>query len=522
MTLKKILTNWRILVLIFFYLAALVALKPNPFNEGVVIHSVAKNSTASLAGIENPQPKAMPMTREKIETINNVPITNQQEYYEFFENTQANRTVQVKTTKGIYRVQVPETKEIGLRIDDAPTTNLRKGLDIQGGTRVLLKPVEEVSQQTLTDIADLLKERLNVYGLSDLAVTTVSDTPGFLGGTPSFILVEISGATEEEVRDLMSKQGKFESKIANQTVFKGNEVTYVCRTAECSGIDPNSPCKQSTEGWNCGFYFSITISQEAAKKMAEATKDIPVQEESLKEQIAFYLDDNEASRLNIAADLKGRAVTDIAISGAGFGTTEYSAIDDTLLEMKKLQTILLTGSLPVKLEVVKIDNISPVLGDVFLKNALFVGLIAVLAVTLVLLVAYRSIRIGLAIMFTALSEIFLVLGLAALIGWSIDLAAIAGLIITVGTGVNDQIVITDEAVNRQQEYLRSWKERLKRAFFIIFSAYFTLTVAMIPLLFAGAGLLKGFAITTILGVTMGVFVTRPAFAVLVEYIVGKD
>jgi len=39
---------------------------------------------------------------------------------------------------------------------------------------------------------------------------------------------------------------------------------------------------------------------------------------------------------------------------------------------------------------------------------------------------------------------------------------------------------------------------------------------MIPLLSAGAGLLKGFALTTIAGVSFGVFVTRPAFAAMVE------
>jgi preprotein translocase subunit SecD len=45
---------------------------------------------------------------------------------------------------------------------------------------------------------------------------------------------------------------------------------------------------------------------------------------------------------------------------------------------------------------------------------------------------------------------------------------------------------------------------------------------MIPLLFAGAGLLKGFAITTIIGVTNGVFVTRPAFAEMMRILVTDE
>jgi preprotein translocase subunit SecD len=68
----------------------------------------------------------------------------------------------------------------------------------------------------------------------------------------------------------------------------------------------------------------------------------------------------------------------------------------------------------------------------------------------------------------------------------------------------------------------NWKDRIKNAFFIIMASYFTMVVAMIPLLSAGAGLLKGFAITTILGVSIGVFITRPAFAVIAETLLRRD
>ena len=48
------------------------------------------------------------------------------------------------------------------------------------------------------------------------------------------------------------------------------------------------------------------------------------------------------------------------------------------------------------------------------------------------------------------------------------------------------------------------------------AAYSTTVVAMLPLWFAGAGLLKGFAVTTIFGLTFGVFLTRPAFASIIQ------
>ena len=59
---------------------------------------------------------------------------------------------------------------------------------------------------------------------------------------------------------------------------------------------------------------------------------------------------------------------------------------------------------------------------------------------------------------------------------------------------------------------------MKRAFTIILGAYFTALVALLPLLWAGAGLLKGFAITTIIGITTGVLITRPAFIDMIKRI----
>ncbi len=570
---KRIVTNFRVIILLVCLALGLFAINPRPWNEGVSIKAIARNSSAELAGFENPKATLAPMGRERIIAMNNKPIPDLNSYFEFVSSLEIDQTVSIKTNKGSYRltalpqlqftelneteivivnktVEVNETVNgtvqlvnktitepvekkkvvskvvgvapLGFSVENAPTSNLRKGLDLQGGTRVLLRPAEQVSSETLGLMVESLKERLNVYGLGDIVVNEVSDRPGILGEGNRFILVEIAGATEEEVRDLLGKQGKFEAKIGSETVFKGgDDITYVCRTAQCSGIDPNRACGKNGDAWSCSFMFSITLSPEAAKRQAALTRDLTVVGGSLSEQLVLFLDDQEVDKLSIAADLRGRAVTDIAISGGGQGVTEQAAIEDALKNMKRLQTILITGSLPVKIEVERIDNISPTLGKEFLKNATYVWLLALAGVAVVLVAVYRKFIIAVPIVFTAISEIFLTIALAALIGWNIDLAAIAGLVLAVGEGVNDQIVITDEAIKRKTEVAYNWKERIKRAFFIIFSAYATIVVAMIPLLFAGAGLLKGFAITTILAVTIGVLITRPAYAAIVGMLVEE-
>lgn len=572
---KHLFKHVRVWILLAFLIMAIVAIYPNPSRDGVAVRAVTSNSSAAFAGMASPAAKAKPMAREVITSINNKLINDVSDYEAAINGLTYNRTVSIKTNKGSYTLQtrplyqvtvlnetelvtfertevVNETvngtllpvnkavnvteerpkvqrdiigmEPLGLRVYDAPTSNLVKGLDLQGGTRVLLKPEVPLSSQDMETLLLNMEERLNVYGLSDIKVRDAADLSG-----EQFIVVEIAGATEEEVKDLLAKQGKFEAKIGNTSVFKGGgDVLYVCRSSECSFVvDPNrGGCSAGSDGSTyCTFSFQITLSGEAAQRQAEATKLLKAVDGGngefyLDKSLDLYLDDALVDSLRIGSELQGRPVTDISISGSGAGKSRQAAIEDSSKNMKKLQTILITGSLPVKLEIVKVDTISPALGASFLNNAILVGVLAILCVAVVIFIRYREIRITVPIMVTMVSEIVMLLGLAALIGWNLDLAAIAGIIVAAGTGVDDQIVITDEVLRKEKSLSETWRERMKRAFFIIFAAYITTVVAMLPLLFAGAGLLKLFALTTIAGVTFGVLIARPAYAAIIEILLS--
>jgi len=368
----------------------------------------------------------------------------------------------------------------------------------------------------------VLSNRLNVYGLSDIVIRTANDWQG-----NQYILVEIAGVTQDEVRDLISQQGKFEAYVGETLVFEGGEedVLYVCRNdGSCSGI---RSCNQiSGTQWYCQFEFSVTLAQEAADIMADATKDLDVVygdsgSSYLNETIDFNLDGELVDSLNIGEDLKGKSTTQISISGPGYGSNKMEAVEDASVNMDQLQTILITGSMPFDLEIAQLDSVSPVLGESFLKNILWVGLFALIAVGVVIFIRYRAFKVVIPMLTTVLSEVLLILGFAAMVGWNLDVASIAGILAAIGTGVDHQIVIIDEAIRGADERFTNWKEKIKRAFFIIFVAYATTVAAMIPLWNAGAGLIRGFAVTTIVGVTMGVFLTRPAFAAVIEKLYEK-
>ncbi len=569
---KKIFGNIRVIILLICLLLAIVAIYPNPGREGVAIRNVIPNSSANLAGIQNPKPRTSPMKRELILAINNKVIRNMEDYVQAISSIKANRTLVIKTNKDVYRLipkervkiielnktevrKVAETKEvnvtingtlvvvnktiirteevpkkkkislgvedIGLRVYPAPKTNIRKGLDLQGGTRVLLQPEEKLTKEDIENLIAVMKERLNVYGLTDVIIREAGDLSG-----NQYVLIEIAGANEEEIRNLLAKQGKFEAKIGNETVFRGGrDITYVCRSADCSGIDPFSGCSYNGNQWFCRFRFVISLSPEAAKRQAELTKDLEVvtegKEQYLSKKLLLFLDDKKVDELRIGAELKGKAETSIQISGPGLGVTKQEAAINALQNMKRLQTILITGSLPIKLKIVKTDSISPILGEEFVRNSLFIGILAILTVSFIIFLRYKRLKVSIPLVLVLVSEVIILLGFAALIGWNLDLASIAGIIISVGTGVDHNIIITDETLRGETRKIFNWKQRIKGAFFIIIGAYLTTTFAMIPLIFAGAGLLKGFAITTIAGISIGVLIGRPAYASIIEILL-KD
>ncbi|MEK6967251.1 MAG: MMPL family transporter [Nanoarchaeota archaeon] len=520
---KKLLKNWRVLFLIVCIIGALISISPQPWADGAAIRSIQKNSSAELAGIPIPSADLKPTNRERITAINNRPVINVADFEQLTKNLEPNRTITIKTTKSTYRLLISE-KPIGITAFDAPITNIRTGLDLQGGTRVLLRPEKKLPRDDLQTLILSMKQRLNVYGLSDLSVRDATDLSG-----NQFIVVEIAGVSEEEVQSLLAKQGKFEAKIGNDTAFVGGkDITFVCRSAECSGLDPSAGCGATPDGQvACRFRFSITLTEEAAKRQAAITNTLQIIPAApgfasyLSKPIDLFLDDQLVDTLQIGADLKGSPATQISISGSGVGPTQSAASDNALREMNRLQTVLITGSLPVKLDIIKTDAISSSLGEKFAKNAVVISLLSILAVVVILIIAYRKLLLAIPIFLAMVCEVLITLGLAAFIGWNIDLAAVAGIIAAVGTGVDDQIVMTDEALKGSKTNVRSWKDKMKNAFFIIMGAYLTVVVAMVPLIFAGAGLLKGFAITTIIGVSVGVFITRPAYAAFLETFFDK-
>jgi preprotein translocase subunit SecD len=465
---------------------------------------------------------------------------------------------------------------LGITVTKPSSTNIQFGLDLIGGTRVVLSPKGNVTDALMQQITATLETRVNTFGLKEASFRTVKDVTG-----NNYVEIEMAGGSKEEVEELLAKQGKFEGKIDRLVVLENNTGTLLLNgsyynvtlnndtaivnslsikineTASIGGFDVQymnitnnsmifmitaftgkdiqSVCLQEQEGictsrivksgsiWE--FSFQVFISQDGAERFADLTDDMTVVNDPssgskyLSGKIYLFLDDNLVTALSISSDLKGKAYTTPAITGSR-GTRE-----EALKEQLMLKSILQSGSLPVSLEIIRIDQISPVLGSEFMRDALLAILIAEAAAAAVIYFRYRNWKILLPNVLWSLFELIITLGVAALIKWTIDLPSMAGLIAAIGTGSNDQIIMIDEILvggGEEEKKIYSLKQRIGRSFSIIFAAAAMVIMGVAPMFFIGIGAMRGFAVTTAIGIFIGILITRPAFSRVAEIILGKE
>ena len=346
--------TWRIWLLIVLLALSFLAIFSSTglTQSGVVIDSIDLNSSLLDQG----------MTKGEIITSIDGLTVDSIESFSLILSQKYLTGKKVKTTfvtdKNEYIIFSSEVPKITVK--ELSKTNIQLGLDLAGGARAMVKAENHsLNQEELNDLVEITRNRLNAFGLTDLKVLSVSDLSG-----NNFMLIEIAGSTPRDLKKLLSEQGKFEARIGNETVFLGGDrdVASVGRDAQNSRIESCNPAQDGT--YYCNFQFSITLSPEAAQRHADITDKLSVnvteQGNYLSEKLDLVLDGNLVDSLLISEGLKGRVTTQISISGSGSGTSEEEAYNTAKAEMKQMQTVLMTGSLPFKLEIVKLDTISPI------------------------------------------------------------------------------------------------------------------------------------------------------------------
>lgn len=484
-------------------------------------------------------------------------------------------------------------------------TGINKGLELKGGTRILLDVNgTNVSEENITTIKNILSTRVSAFGLTQTDIRTVRL------GDEQKIQIEIANTNRSQLTELLSQKGSFQARLGLHVTgekqfslensytlektsdglrvngteyspgdrFKLDQVEFVylndsqdtanMEVVMYTGEDVQS-VQEREEGITQGTTrrFPIIISNEAADRITKITQNYDTRrsangqsylalDDSGFAQLRLYVDDSQEASLRVSSSFQTGAGTTQSIQVGGETQEEARA------EAERIASILKSGALPYPVTIESISTITSSLGAEFMTAAVLSIVASLIAVGVLVFFRYGDIKVALPIVVTGSSEVFILLGAWFSTAATLDLASIAGIIAAVGTGVDDQIIITDES---GRERVRSWKKRMKRAFFVIFTSAASTIGAMMPIVTpelstmavgaAGLGLIgytlngrksphylaigalalavaaaswtlnpsgfalqavKGFAVTTILGIMVGIAITRPAYAKILE------
>lgn len=205
------------------------------------------------------------------------------------------------------------------------------------------------------------------------------------------------------------------------------------------------------------------------------------------------------------------------ITGSVDATDPQDKVLEAAEKAKSIESILKGGALPVQISLGSRTTLPASLGSEFLKMSLVAIGIALVTIAIVVGLRYRNFAATMPIVLISLAELTILLSILG--SFTIDLAAMAGIIAAIGVGVDAQIVITDELLKRDE---RNTSEKIDLAFGIIKTNATVAIFSMVPLLFSGLVEVIGFAISTMLGSLLGYMLTRPAYAAIVEKVITAE
>ena len=355
---------------------------------------------------------------------------------------------------------------------------------------------EGVSEETVDETKQILDRKLNRLGLADIKVRVVDN---------KFILIDLAGVTVTDAQDIVGKPGLFEIRIQTSA----NESMHVLYGSEI--VDVSLPTGDRAGNWGVPF----TLSEEGALAFQKAAIDTGATKNRMDHEISMHLDNDLIFSAPLAQDLAASLeVAPMRSMVAQVGGDSQRAHD--------LYIHLREGALPVNVEIIGSGQVTAALGEQFKKQVLIAGILAMLSAGFMIFLRYRRPKIVAPMVATSFSEVLMMLAIAALLNWQLDLAALAGLIVVIGTGIDHLVIITDELLYEgKMPSGKVYLARLSSAFGIIMAAAATMIVAMLPLFGMGFGAFKSFALITIAGVLIGVLIARPAYGRIIGWIMQE-
>jgi len=371
-----------------------------------------------------------------------------------------------------------------------------------------------VTGETRETMRETIASKVGGAGFSGADVTTTETQTG-----ERYIVVEVPGQNASQVRGLIAGRGEVE--LWAFYPENGNQTNATVLTREdLADISPPRVINERPS-------VPVVLTDQAAPRFAEDMRNYGFTTGNGISNCQYpeggyclltVLDDEVV----YDASMGSRLASSLEDGDDFTNDPRFFITANSMEEARELQVNLRAGALPAELDFQDSYFVSPSFAERYKPLSLVTGIAAAVAMALVVFLRYGDPRVAVPMVFTALSEVVILLGFAAVSGLALDLSHIAGFIAVIGTGVDDLVIIADEVMTKEIDSNRVFKSRFRKALWVIGAAAVTTIIAMSPLAVLSLGDLRGFAIVTILGVLIGVIITRPAYGDILRRLVTGE
>jgi preprotein translocase subunit SecD len=432
---------------------------------------------------------------------------------------------EIITIGGIPPAKVSDARGI-LQGNDYSLYDLSSNAD--GSEKLTMKPsaIRDIEKTTIDHSIETIQDRTNSLGVSESTVQ-----PYNLGTNQ--ILVEIPGISDparvEDAIKSTSKlaiyavvSGPYDDDQAAMTALNGivppqdwlvhgnatatspDQVFLLERQSQVEGTDFRDAQPSTDVNGRPNMHFTLTT--EAGDRFYKYTS-------------AHSRD--SASPGSMAIVLGGK-IKEVASINSGI--RDQGEIEGTFSkgEVDRLSMMLRTGSLPADIDIIETRTVGASLGEASIHQGVIAAIAGMLAVMVFMLFYYRG--AGINANLALILNLVILLGCMGYFGSTLTLPGIAGVILTIGMGVDSNVLIFErirEEINLGKTAAAAVQQGFKHAWVTIVDTHVTTIVSALILMIFGTGPVRGFAVTLIFGLLANLFTAVLVSRVIFDAILAR-
>jgi preprotein translocase subunit SecD len=401
------------------------------------------------------------------------------------------------------------TAEFRTAADEITASNYDRNPGANGTYTFTMKPniERDLREQTVDQALQTIDRRVNELGVAEPSIARqpqgdqiLVQLPGVtdiarakeIMGSPSLLELKLVEAGPTSSKEDLLKQTNAQvpndqelvTGAAERTSGESGTMYYLVRkVAAVSGQDLRTAREGPDENNQPAVHFSL--KPEGARKFGKVTG------ENIGHHLAIILD----NRVQSAPRIDGRITDEGRISGSF-----------TMQEALDLALKLRSGALPASLTYLEERVVGPSLGADSIRSGVLASVVG-LALIMVFMLWYYKLS-GINAIIALVFNLIILLGLMAYIGATMTLPGIAGFVLTMGVGVDSNVLIFErikEELAAQRGVRQAINAGFSRVFWTLFDTHIAALISAAFLFQFGTGPIRGFATTLSIGLFVNLF-----------------